>query len=277
MWWPDTVSHKYDKHQLTLRYFPIENYNGDYFCEVCEEEFNPNAMERKEKEGSDEEDVFENKDQATQSFMADEILGNDCGVERRELWNELSMHKSIVNNKAWVIMGDFNVTLKPEEHYNGASSMSTDMNEFKNPVNKIEVEDLRCTSFQFTWTKSLKNTMCNTLKKLDRIMINDSFIQMFEEANGVFIPYLISNHSPAIMSIPRGITKKKKSFRFANYVADKDEFLELVNEELKHKVSGSQMYKVVQRLKLLKKPLNKLNWQNGNLFERANTLKEKLK
>ncbi|GKE65226.1 zinc finger, PHD-type containing protein, partial [Tanacetum coccineum] len=41
--WPDTVSHKYDKHQLTLRYFPVENYSGDYFCEVCEEEFNPNA------------------------------------------------------------------------------------------------------------------------------------------------------------------------------------------------------------------------------------------
>ncbi|GKE87889.1 zinc finger, PHD-type containing protein, partial [Tanacetum coccineum] len=41
--WPDTVSHKYDKHQLTLRYFPVENYSGDYFCEVCEEEFNPNG------------------------------------------------------------------------------------------------------------------------------------------------------------------------------------------------------------------------------------------
>ncbi|GJX30160.1 zinc finger, PHD-type containing protein [Tanacetum coccineum] len=41
--WPDTVSHKYDKHRLTLRYFPVENYNGDYFCEVCEEEFNPNG------------------------------------------------------------------------------------------------------------------------------------------------------------------------------------------------------------------------------------------
>nr|GEW21390.1 RNA-directed DNA polymerase, eukaryota, reverse transcriptase zinc-binding domain protein [Tanacetum cinerariifolium] len=131
-------------------------------------------LERKENEGSDEEDVFENEDQETQSFMADEILGNDC-------------------------------------------------------------------------------------------------------ANGVFLPYLISDHSPSIMSIPRGITKKKKSFRFANYIADKDEFLELVNEEWKHKVSGCQMYKVVQRLKLLKKPLNKLNWQNGNIFERVNTLKEKLK
>ncbi|GJU72626.1 hypothetical protein Tco_1264031 [Tanacetum coccineum] len=38
------VSHKYDKHQLTLRYFPVENYSGDYFCEVCEEEFNPNGV-----------------------------------------------------------------------------------------------------------------------------------------------------------------------------------------------------------------------------------------
>ncbi|PWA40247.1 protein kinase C-like, phorbol ester/diacylglycerol-binding domain-containing protein [Artemisia annua] len=41
--WPDTIRHKCDKHPMTLRYFPVENYNGDYFCEVCEEEFNPNA------------------------------------------------------------------------------------------------------------------------------------------------------------------------------------------------------------------------------------------
>ncbi|PWA63393.1 B-box-type zinc finger, Zinc finger, PHD-type, DC1 [Artemisia annua] len=43
LFWPDTIRHKYDKHPMTLRYFPVENYNGDYFCEVCEEEFNPNA------------------------------------------------------------------------------------------------------------------------------------------------------------------------------------------------------------------------------------------
>ncbi|PWA48480.1 zinc finger, PHD-type, DC1 [Artemisia annua] len=40
--WPDTIRHKYDKHPMSLRYFPVENYGGDYFCEVCEEEFNPN-------------------------------------------------------------------------------------------------------------------------------------------------------------------------------------------------------------------------------------------
>ncbi|KAJ0724478.1 putative chromatin regulator PHD family [Helianthus annuus] len=40
---PDTIRLKYDKHPMTLCYRPIENHEGDYFCEVCEEEFNPNS------------------------------------------------------------------------------------------------------------------------------------------------------------------------------------------------------------------------------------------
>ncbi|KAI3814784.1 hypothetical protein L1987_14428 [Smallanthus sonchifolius] len=40
---PETIKHKYDKHPMTLNYSPVENYDGDYFCEVCEEKFNPNT------------------------------------------------------------------------------------------------------------------------------------------------------------------------------------------------------------------------------------------
>ncbi|GJR91055.1 RNA-directed DNA polymerase, eukaryota, reverse transcriptase zinc-binding domain protein [Tanacetum coccineum] len=340
------------------------------------------AMERQDKENSDEEDVFENTDQATQSFISDEIEGNvtdvegefkqkelkkfiaeeriqvcailetylktksinkaydyvfgswrwisnvahshtscrivvgwnvdevdvmviqSCSqtilclveiiqtkvmffvsfvyasnscVERRNLWNELTMHKNSVSHKAWVLMGDFNVTLKPEEHSNGSSNMTVDMCDFKDAVNKLEVEDLYSSVFQFTWTKSLKNSMCSTLKKLDRIMVNDEFLLQFEKAYGIFLPYLISDHSPSIMTFPKSISKKRESFRFANYVADKEEFLDVVREGWNHDVRGCHMYRVVQKLKVLKKPLNQLNWQNGNLFEKVNILKEKLK
>ncbi|KAD1326120.1 hypothetical protein E3N88_43013 [Mikania micrantha] len=38
-----TIRHKYDKHPMTLCYTPVENHEGDYFCEVCEEMLNPNA------------------------------------------------------------------------------------------------------------------------------------------------------------------------------------------------------------------------------------------
>ncbi|GKE94533.1 hypothetical protein Tco_1579388 [Tanacetum coccineum] len=109
------------------------------------------------------------------------------------------------------------------------------------------------------------------------IMVNDEFMQQFEKAHGIFLPYLVSDHRPTIMTIPKGIINKKKSFRFANYVADKDNFIDIVKEGWKHDIRGCQMYKVVQKLNLLKKPLNQLNWQNGNLFERVNALKEKLK
>ncbi|XP_076940000.1 uncharacterized protein LOC143609008 [Bidens hawaiensis] len=40
---PKTIRHRYDKHPMTLTYSPVENHEGDYFCEVCEEELNPNA------------------------------------------------------------------------------------------------------------------------------------------------------------------------------------------------------------------------------------------
>ncbi|CAI9298258.1 unnamed protein product [Lactuca saligna] len=40
---PGLIRHKYDKHPLTLRYNPVENHPGDYFYEICEEEFNPES------------------------------------------------------------------------------------------------------------------------------------------------------------------------------------------------------------------------------------------
>nr|XP_043638628.1 uncharacterized protein LOC122609747 [Erigeron canadensis] len=38
---PREIRHKCDKHPLSLSYFPVENYKGEYYCEVCEEEFDP--------------------------------------------------------------------------------------------------------------------------------------------------------------------------------------------------------------------------------------------
>lgn len=38
---PQTIRHRFDKHPMKLSYFPIENHKSQYFCEVCEEEFDP--------------------------------------------------------------------------------------------------------------------------------------------------------------------------------------------------------------------------------------------
>ncbi|GKA52278.1 RNA-directed DNA polymerase, eukaryota, reverse transcriptase zinc-binding domain protein [Tanacetum coccineum] len=137
----------------------------------------------------------------------------------------------------WVILGDFNVTLKIEEQSSGSSIISNDMHDFIDCVNTLKVED----------------------------------------AHAVFHPYVVSNHSPVVFTIPQAIKKKTKSFRFSNFIAEKPKLLAIANEGWKVNVSGIQMFKVVKRLKYLKTSLKKLSWKNGDVFDRVVQLKKKLK
>ncbi|GJS09808.1 RNA-directed DNA polymerase, eukaryota, reverse transcriptase zinc-binding domain protein [Tanacetum coccineum] len=131
------------------------------------------------------------------------IYASNSNNDRRILWKELEGHKRVVNNSSWVLMGDFNVTLKPEEHSNGSSIMTGDMGEFRDAINSLEIEDLCSTGFHFTWTKSLHNPQNSILKKLDRIMMNDDFLEQYGQAHGIFLPFMVSDHSPSMLIIPK--------------------------------------------------------------------------
>ncbi|GJY06929.1 RNA-directed DNA polymerase, eukaryota, reverse transcriptase zinc-binding domain protein [Tanacetum coccineum] len=72
------------------------------------------------------------------------------------------------------------------------------------------------------------------------------------------------------------MVKKNKSFRIANYITDKVEFKDLVREKWEVNINGHSMYRLVKKLKSLKPHLNKLNWSNGNLFQKTAVLKVKL-
>ncbi|GJR54690.1 RNA-directed DNA polymerase, eukaryota, reverse transcriptase zinc-binding domain protein [Tanacetum coccineum] len=174
-------------------------------------------------------------------------------------------------------MGDFNVTLRVAEHSNGGAYPTSEMVEFQDYINNIEVVDLHGEGFQFTWTKSLRNPKCSTLKKLDRIMVNEDFVDKFQQAHGLFLPYLISDHSPIIVKIPNGVQKRKGSFRFSNFITEKKNFLSTLKSVWDKNFEGHTMYRVVQKMKLLKKKLKKMSWENGNVFERVEILRNKVK
>ncbi|GKB67000.1 RNA-directed DNA polymerase, eukaryota, reverse transcriptase zinc-binding domain protein [Tanacetum coccineum] len=216
-----------------------------------------------------EDDLVCEENEATKNLVADEIDGVDTGRnvkffcsfiyasnsrrERQELWAILQTHKNIANKRPWILMGDFNVTLKISEHSAKGSCMSGDMIEFNN-----------C------------NPNYSIMKKLDRIMINEEFLQQFQNASRMFLPFVISDHSPAVIIIPEGLKKRRRSFRFVNNIADKEDFADCVRKEWETEINGFHMYKVVQKLKRLKKSLNRLNWKNGNLSDKVTSLKKKL-
>ncbi|GJT84543.1 hypothetical protein Tco_1066260 [Tanacetum coccineum] len=149
------------------------------------------------------------------------------------------------------MMSDMNVTMVPNEHSTGGSSMTSDMNEFRECVNSIEIEDIASSWLFFTWTKNLFKTKTSNytgvLKKLDRIMGNEGFIV------------------------------KKRAFKFANFIADKQEFLHILSKNWTTNYGGCQMFQTVKKLRSLKRDLKKLTWKNGNIFDNVISLKNKMK
>ncbi|XP_071741913.1 uncharacterized protein [Rutidosis leptorrhynchoides] len=176
-----------------------------------------------------------------------------------------------------VIMGDFNVTRYLSEHSSGSSLLTDDMKEFNSCISELEVEDIYSSGFHFTWTKSLKNPKCGKLKTLDIILINEEVMNSIPQANGIFLPYVISDHSPAILCLPHFMVDKPKSFRFMNFIADKKEFLPTVEKGWEDKHVWCSMYCLQKKLKGLKKELRRLSWSDGNIFDKVKHLKQELK
>nr|GFC54686.1 hypothetical protein [Tanacetum cinerariifolium] len=103
------------------------------------------------------------------------------------------------------------------------------------------------------------------LKKLDRVLGNFKFNDAFRDAHAVFYPYRTSDHSPAILKIPGSVKSKPKPFKFSNILTQHARFKEVVNGVWTTNVSGFSMYKVVKKLKCLKKPFRILLYEHGNL------------
>lgn len=55
---------------------------------------------------------------AQDSFIASFVYGSNCAAIRTELWSELIATAShpLVAGKAWIVLGDFNQTISPDEH-----------------------------------------------------------------------------------------------------------------------------------------------------------------
>ncbi|GKB20225.1 trichome birefringence-like protein 3, partial [Tanacetum coccineum] len=203
------------------------------------------------------------------------IYAGNMQAKRRVLWRDLGVHKHVVRGFPWILMGDFNVALNMEDTYSGSSSMNSAMYEFKDCVFEIEVMDVTSSGIHYTWTQKPKGGG-GVLRKLDHIMSNEEFIDTFPGAYGWFQPYRISDHSPAVLKIPTLTASKPKPFKFYNFLAFKSNFLELVDSNWTRHVDGHNMFKVVTKLKLLKKPMRKLLHDQGNLHERVEKLRMEL-
>ncbi|GKA83995.1 hypothetical protein Tco_0805590 [Tanacetum coccineum] len=114
------------------------------------------------------------------------------------------------------------------------------------------------------------------LKKLDRIIGNDKFLDEYPASYANFLPYNVSDHSPSILVIPEVKGKKNRAFRFMNFLADKEGFIEAIGKNWNVPVKGYAMFILAKRLMFLKKHMRDLNKSNGDVCEKVRNLKVEL-
>nr|GEV36591.1 hypothetical protein [Tanacetum cinerariifolium] len=98
----------------------------------------------------------------------------------------------------------------------GSSVMDSAMCDFKDCVNNINVFDINSFGLHFTWNQKSKGRD-GVLKKLDCIMGNIDFVDVYPSAYAIFQPYRISDHSSRVLKIPSLSASKPKPFKFFNF------------------------------------------------------------
>ncbi|GKD21730.1 putative reverse transcriptase domain-containing protein [Tanacetum coccineum] len=103
-------------------------------------------------------------------------------------------------------------------------------------------------------------------------MDNVAFMSAFPTSYAQFLPFMTSDHSLAVFAIPEVDKVKPKPFKFHNYLTSKGEFIPTVKEIWSSDVERYSLFSLVSKLKMLKKLLRKLNFDQGNLFDNVEKL-----
>ncbi|XP_019244584.1 PREDICTED: uncharacterized protein LOC109224460 [Nicotiana attenuata] len=176
-----------------------------------------------------------------------------------------------------MVLGDFNSVLRAEDRIGGNPVTWADVVDFHTCIQDCELIEFPYSGNHYTWND--KNNDQRIFSKLDWIFINNTWLDVMPACRARFLSEGISDHCPAMVTLEDRRIGMRKQFIYSNVWAQHPQFTDIVKTGWKVQVEGCKMFKIVKRLKMLKKVLKKLNAAYfSNIVTEANvdraTLKE---
>ncbi|KAF7807601.1 uncharacterized protein G2W53_039762 [Senna tora] len=135
--------------------------------------------------------------QSHSPFLASFVYASPILDKRRCLWKNLSSVAEH-NSLPWVVCGDFNEMLHPDEKWGGNPATLGRIREFKECVERCEVVDLGFSGQKFTWfNKRADGAM--VFERLDRFLANSDWIQCFPDTLNCHLPRIKLDHLPLLL------------------------------------------------------------------------------
>ncbi|KAG2282290.1 hypothetical protein Bca52824_053510 [Brassica carinata] len=183
----------------------------------------------------------------------------------------------VIKNMPWMVIGDFNQTLHPEEHSRSTSlNIDSKTRLFRETLLEADLADLPFKGPTFTWTN--KSKTCIIAKKLDRVLVNDNWLSSSPDSIAIFGEPDFSDHAVATVLLKPSSTREKRPFRFYNFLLHNEQFLDYLTDLWYYtNVSGSAMLTIARKLKMIKAGIQTFSKENySNLEKRVKEAHEKL-
>ncbi|XP_010431231.1 PREDICTED: uncharacterized protein LOC104715533 [Camelina sativa] len=162
-------------------------------------------------------------------------------------------------------MGDFNQTLSPAEHSSGGTRIRKGMEEFRECLHYASLRDLTIRGNKFTWWNNQDQNPI--AKKLDRVLINDEWLDKFSISYAHFAEPDFSDHSLAIIYFGQR-QRGRRHFMINHYLLHHEDFIpRLLSFWHTLQIQGSAKYSLAKKLKALKGELRDLNREHFSDLE----------
>ena len=211
----------------------------------------------------------------TQSkFFISVIYASNDPAMRTNLWAEITAIEAAhgLNGKPWMIVGDLNQIRDPSEHSQPPTlNMDKRIRELNQCLQDANLEDLNFRGTTFTWWNKRKSSPL--AKKLDRSLVNDEWYNSFPSSVAFFGSPDFSDHAAISICLDPDRIRTRKPFQFYNYLLKSSDFLETVYASwFTFNVTGSAMFRVSRKLKLLKNIIREFSKQNYSGIEKKTAL-----
>lgn len=174
----------------------------------------------------------------------------------------------------WCLLGDFNIFLYPFETSGPLPRRLSGIHEFKGCLQNVGLTDLHYEGDIFTWWDS--NITDPLYRKLDRVLVNDTWLAHFDLSHAKFLNRGLSDHCPATISL--GLPKDKvfKPFQVFNHLLEHEKFLPTVQEAWSSHFEGNPWHILISKLRIVKGALKNLNKDVGNLHDHVTSARDAL-
>ncbi|KAK1284260.1 Trichome differentiation protein GL1 [Acorus calamus] len=190
------------------------------------------------------------------SFYSTTIYASNTYSERLLLWNTITKLSSGLQGYPWIVGGDFNEVRYSSEKVGGRAVHPRRLRKFNSCIEMSSLQDLKALGHTLSWNnRQVVRIMC----RLDRVLVNSSFTNLFSHSLVNYLAPGISGHSPLKATYEPAFPSGPKPFKYFEMWESHPTFKDIVEAAWGIEVWGSPMYKIVKKLSATKLALKQWN------------------